>query len=58
MTDRPEELNPGAEAGSAGGDDTAAFQRFYLEPSSPATAHGTLYKLLIGWWRDRPGPSA
>ena len=33
-------------------DDTAAFQRFYRAPVEPA--HGVLYRLFIGWWRDRP----
>jgi hypothetical protein len=36
-------------------DDTAAFQRFYAgDASAPATrSRRVLYRLLIGWWRDR-----
>jgi hypothetical protein len=39
------------------GDETRAFQRFYLAGSTdspPPAAHGLLYRLLVGWWRDRP----
>ena len=37
-----------------GPDDTAAFQRFYVSgPNETAERHGLLYRLLIGWWRDR-----
>jgi len=36
-------------------DDTAAFQRFYAGGSSgEPESRGLLYRLLIGWWRDRP----
>ncbi|MBV9662200.1 MAG: hypothetical protein JO337_13690 [Acidimicrobiales bacterium] len=35
-------------------DDTAAFQRFYSAGPTPGRAErGLLYRLLIGWWRDR-----
>jgi hypothetical protein len=37
-----------------GPDDTAAFQRFYsANPAQGSTERGLLYRLLIGWWRDR-----
>lgn len=40
---------------NTGPDDTAAFQRFYGSgPDSPAERRGLLYRLLVGWWRDRP----
>jgi hypothetical protein len=42
----PQERTPGP-------DDTAAFQRFYIDGPS-AERRGLLYRLLIGWWRDRP----
>ncbi len=47
MTD-PEERIPGP-------DDTAAFQRFYGGGGSPDPSpdRGLLYRLLVGWWRDR-----
>jgi hypothetical protein len=35
-------------------DDTAAFQRFYTGDAPAPTDRGLLYRLLIGWWRDRP----
>ncbi len=42
------------EAGTPGVDDTAAFQRFYSDGQSGRGGdHGLLYRLLIGWWRDR-----
>lgn len=35
-------------------DDTAAFQRFYAgDNPAPSPPQGLLYRLLIGWWRDR-----
>jgi hypothetical protein len=35
-------------------DDTAAFQRFYGDgPAEEAGKRGALYRILIGWWRDR-----
>jgi hypothetical protein len=36
-------------------DDTAAFQRFYAgdAPAPAPVDHGLLYRLFIGWWRDR-----
>jgi hypothetical protein len=35
-------------------DDTAAFQRFYAqEPTEPQQARGILYRVFVGWWRDR-----
>ena len=47
MTD-PEEHTPGP-------DDTAAFQRFYGTggPGDEARDRGLLYRLFVGWWRDR-----
>jgi hypothetical protein len=37
-----------------GPDDTAAFQRFYADrPAEDGGSRGILYRLLIGWWRDR-----
>jgi hypothetical protein len=36
-------------------DDTAAFQRFYTGGSTDQSeSRGFLYRILIGWWRDRP----
>jgi hypothetical protein len=36
-------------------DDTAAFQRFYAgDAPAPVNNRGLLYRLFIGWWRDRP----
>lgn len=36
-------------------DDTAAFQRFYAEgPAVERSQRGVFYRMLIGWWRDRP----
>jgi hypothetical protein len=32
-------------------DDTAAFQAYYRGQSEPA--RGLLYRLFIGWWRER-----
>ncbi len=38
-------------------DDTAAFSRFYLgDPDGQrddAPSHGPLYRLFVGWWRNR-----
>jgi len=35
-------------------DDTAAFQRWYSsDPRQETAERGPLYRLLIGWWRDR-----
>jgi hypothetical protein len=43
----PEEQTPGP-------DDTAAFQRFYVEGhSDDERERGLLYRLFVGWWRDR-----
>lgn len=40
---------------STTGDDTAAFQRFYADkPAAERSQRGVLYRMLIGWWRDRP----
>lgn len=37
-----------------GPDDTAAFQRFYASGhADEETERGMLYRLLVGWWRDR-----
>jgi hypothetical protein len=43
----PDERTPGP-------DDTAAFQRFY-GGGDPAAGRerGLLYRLFVGWWRDR-----
>jgi len=35
------------------GEDTAAFRRYYLNPGPQS--HGLLYRLFVGWWRDRGG---
>jgi hypothetical protein len=43
----PEERTPGP-------DDTAAFQRFYGGGAvEDGRERGILYRLLVGWWRDR-----
>lgn len=43
----PEERIPGP-------DDTAAFQRFYgAGQGDDARERGILYRLFVGWWRDR-----
>jgi hypothetical protein len=43
----PEEHTPGP-------DDTAAFQRFYTDGRAEEAADkGLLYRLFVGWWRDR-----
>lgn len=43
----PEELTPGA-------DDTAAFQAFYRsDHPDDVPTRGWLYRVLVGWWRDR-----
>ena len=34
-------------------DDTAAFQRFYNEDVAEGRQRGFLYRLFLGWWRDR-----
>jgi hypothetical protein len=35
-------------------DDTAAFQRFYAgSPDAKPQRRGLLYRMLVGWWRDR-----
>jgi hypothetical protein len=42
------------EARTPGPDDTAAFQRFYnVEPRESSGDHGLLYRIFVGWWRDR-----
>ena len=48
MTTEPEEFSPGP-------DDTAAFQRFYGGGTvgDGGRDRGLLYRLLVGWWRDR-----
>lgn len=36
------------------GDETRAFQRFYLAgdtAAAPPARRGLLYRLLVGWWR-------
>ncbi len=43
-----------AQGGAPSPDDTAAFQRFYAQAPTGQTQHrGVLYRVLIGWWRDR-----
>jgi hypothetical protein len=43
-----------AQGGASSPDDTAAFQRFYAQPPAGQTQpRGVLYRVLIGWWRDR-----
>ncbi|HWE54227.1 MAG TPA: hypothetical protein VG435_01870 [Acidimicrobiales bacterium] len=43
----PQERTPGP-------DDTAAFQRFYgADGSGDQERRGLLYRLFVGWWRDR-----
>ena len=34
-------------------DDTGAFQRFYAGSAADETRPGLVYRLLVGWWRDR-----
>ncbi|MDA8282047.1 MAG: hypothetical protein M0Z42_01820 [Actinomycetota bacterium] len=34
------------------GDETRAFQRFYLGDDQPPR-RSLLYRLLVGWWRRR-----
>jgi hypothetical protein len=41
------------EARTPSADDTAAFQRFYGSPDSDGGSRGLLYRLFVGWWRDR-----
>jgi len=42
------------EAHTPGPDDTAAFQRFYNSGSrDKASDQGLLYRIFVGWWRDR-----
>ncbi|HLI54895.1 MAG TPA: hypothetical protein VKU88_11255 [Acidimicrobiales bacterium] len=43
----PQERTPGP-------DDTAAFLRFYEARPTDEKRGGLLYRLLVGWWRDRP----
>ncbi|HET9076486.1 MAG TPA: hypothetical protein VFN68_06110 [Acidimicrobiales bacterium] len=45
MTD-PQDRTPGP-------DDTAAFQRFYSEERAEQPGRGLLYRVFVGWWRDR-----
>jgi hypothetical protein len=33
--------------------DTGAFRAFYGEEPSPDEPRGLLYRLFVGWWRDR-----
>jgi hypothetical protein len=42
----PDERTPGP-------DDTAAFQRFYTSGTEQPAPKGLLYRLLVGWWRDK-----
>ncbi|MGH9078428.1 MAG: hypothetical protein ACRDY0_13435 [Acidimicrobiales bacterium] len=49
------DLPPELAAPAPAADDTAAFQRFYRgSPASPD--RGLAYRILVGWWRDRPSP--
>lgn len=45
------------EEATAGPDDTAAFQRFYGAGAGDVAGadveRGLLYRLFVGWWRDR-----
>jgi hypothetical protein len=42
------------QSGAGSPDDTAAFQRFYSgAPTGGRQERGVLYRLFIGWWRDR-----
>jgi hypothetical protein len=42
------------QGGASAPDDTAAFQRFYTQtPTGQTQTRGVLYRVLIGWWRDR-----
>lgn len=38
---------------TSGPDDTAAFQRFYSAGSPERSQKSLIYRLLVGWWRDR-----
>ncbi|MCL2393229.1 MAG: hypothetical protein FWC87_00970 [Acidimicrobiaceae bacterium] len=51
MTSGPADGSEPAEQGASSGDDTAAFQRFYLS-DTPKEPRSLLYRLLVGWWRD------
>ncbi len=43
-----------ADATSDQPDDTAAFKAYYsAEPDPGDEQRGVLYRLLVGWWRDR-----
>jgi hypothetical protein len=42
-----------AQERTPGPDDTAAFQRFYSSTPTPSS-RSLLYRLFIGWWKDRP----
>jgi hypothetical protein len=42
----PEERTPGP-------DDTAAFERFYGGDVESRRERGVMYRLFVGWWRDR-----
>ncbi len=43
------------QGGTGSPDDTAAFQRFYAEGPGGQSPdeHGVLYRIFVGWWRDR-----
>jgi hypothetical protein len=41
------------EARAPAPDDTAAFQRFYDARRDRSSDHGLLYRIFVGWWRDR-----
>ena len=43
---QPQERIPGP-------DDTAAFQAFYAAPSNRPRDKGLVYRIFVGWWRDR-----
>jgi hypothetical protein len=43
-----------SEERTPGSDDTAAFQRFYSTgPAEQPPDRGLVYRLFVGWWRDR-----
>ena len=34
-------------------DDTAAFQAYYRAADQQQPSNGLLYRIFVGWWRDR-----
>ncbi|MGH9056837.1 MAG: hypothetical protein ACRDYY_13410 [Acidimicrobiales bacterium] len=42
------------EGRTPGPDDTAAFERFYAgSPDGQPEQRGILYRIFVGWWRDK-----